>query len=353
MTKEQLKRILDSNILLLSSRATNNENLSEFYSDETERGANVLFAPDFNVCESFEDTLKQVVEAAGEVAFTTCCISPVEGGLTLYGGKNTYNEYYNKILNAAKICYDAGVSFLILGGFTNLTEAKCAVLAAKEACPLPICIGLAFDDEIKLENEIDPAKAIITLQALEVNAVGVVGGTNADDTLEVLSQMKEFASVPLFALPTVSEFMTPEDFADYIPEFVGNKCTITGTANGSPVYTAAISKALWQIEPFKPDFHSVSAITGISGILFYDFKNQAISENKQMLEISIENEKEAESLISKLIETKAPPVCFKSKDLDALELAVKLYPGRPAVRSDEYGEIAAKEYGALVLPEGE
>ncbi len=353
MTKEQLKRILDSNILLLSSGAINNENLSEFYLDETERGANVLFAPDFNVCENSEETLKKVVEAAGEVAFTTCCISPLEGGLTLYGGKNTYDEYYNQILTTAKKCYDAGVSFLILGGFTNLTEAKCAVLAAKEACPLPICIGLSFDDEIKLENEIDPAKAIITLQALEVNSVGVVGGTNADDTLEVLSQMKEFAAVPLFALPTVSEFMTPEDFADYIPEYVGNKCTIVGTANGGPAYTAAISKVLWQIEPFKPDFHSVSAVTGISGVLFYDFKNQAISENKQMLEISIENEKEVENLITKLIETKSPPVCFKSKDLDALELAVKLYPGRPAVRSDEYGEIAAKEYGALVLPEEE
>ena len=180
-----------------------------------------------------------------------------------------------------------------------------------------------------------------------------MGGTNADDTLEVLSQMKEFAAVPLFALPTVSEFMTPEDFADYIPEYVGNKCTITGTANGGPAYTAAVSKALWQIEPFKPDFHSVSAITGLSGVLFYDFKNQAISENKQMIEISIENEKEVEKIIKKLIEAKSPPVCFKSKDLDALELAVKLYPGRPAVRSDEYGEIAAKEYGALVLSEGE
>lgn len=353
MTKEQLKRILDSNILLLSSRSFNNENLSEFYEDETERGANVLFAPDFHVCDNSEEVLKQVISAAGEKAFTTCRVPAIEGGLILYGGKNTYDEYYNKTLEMAKLCYNAGVSFLILGGFSNLTEAKCAVLAAKEACPLPVCVGLSFNEEIKLENEIDPAKAVITLQALGVSAVGVVGGVNADDALEALSQMKEFTAVPLFALPTVSEFMTPEDFADYMAQYAGNKCALVGTANGGSEYTAAISKALWQTEPFKPDFHSVSAITGISGVLFYDFKNQAISENKQLLEISVENEKEVEPIISKLIESKAPPICFKSKDLDALELAVKLYPGRPAIRSDEYGEIAAKEYGALVLPEEE
>ncbi len=352
MTKEQLKKILDSNILLLSSKPENTENLNEFYEEEMERGANVLFAPDFAVYDEIS-TLNDVVAAAGEKAFTAGLITPIRGGLTLYGGENSYNVYYEKIRTAAEKCYKAGISFIILGGFTNLTEAKCAVLAVKEACPLPILIGLKFNDDIKLESDIDAAKAIITLQALDINGVGVYDAENADDALEALSQLKEFAAVPLFAVPKVSEFMTPEDFADYMGEYAGNKCALVGTANGKAAYTAAISKALWQTEPFKPDFHSVNAVTGLSDILFYDFKNNTIGENKRILEISLETEKEAEEVVSKLILAQSPPVCFKSKDLDALEMALKLYPGRAAVKSDEYGEIAAKEYGALVLPEEE
>ncbi|MBQ3226143.1 MAG: homocysteine S-methyltransferase family protein [Clostridia bacterium] len=352
MTKDQMKKLFSSNIFLLSSRAKAEDNIEEFYREEMERGANVLFAPDFHICASNMEPLFRTVQSAGETAFSTCLIRPPECGISLYGGDYQYKEYYEEIKQQATLCYEAGVSFLLLGGFSNLTEAKLAVFAAKEACPLPLCVGLRFNDEIKLAGGIDAAMAILTLQTLGVSAVGVLEAENADDALEALSQMKEFSSVPLFALPNVSEFMTPEDYADYMPEYINCKCAMVGTFNGDARYTAAISKALWQTEPFLPDFHEVHAITGPGGILFYDFKNQTVSENKLLLEIEIEDEKTVVSAIDKLIKAKTPPVCFKSKDLDALVAAVQLYPGRPAVRSDEYGEIAAKENGALVLPEG-
>ena len=350
MTKDQLRKLLDSNILLLSSRPGAEQNFTEFYEEEMDRGANVLFAPDLRTCGISAAVLEKVVAAAGEKAFSACCIPPVEDGLSLYGGSCAYDEYYRRIYKQAQTAYQAGVSFLILGGFSNLTEAKCAVFAAREACPLPLCVGLEFDDDILLENGIDPVKAVITLQSLGVCAVGAMG-RNADDTLEALAQMREFASVPLFALPSVSEFMTPEDLADYMPEFAGNLCALAGTENGSAAYTAALSKALWQLETFHPDFHEVHGITGLSGIIFYDFKNKMIGENKRLLEISLERAEDAEPVVRRLILSQSPPVCFKSKDLDALELVLKLYPGRAAVKSDEYGEIAAKEYGAFVLPE--
>lgn len=353
MTKEQLKRILASNLLLLSARPREEDKIAEFYERETECGANVLFAPDFRVFGAKRELLEQTVQAAGERAFTACCIPPVSGGLTLFGGAHSYEEYYQRILEQAKLCEAAGISFLLLGGFTNLTEAKCAVLAAREACDLPLCVGLSFDESLRLENGIDPSAAIITLQALGVNAVGVLDGCNADDALEALEQMKEFAAVPLFALPKVSEFMTPYDFADYAVSFVNQKCAVLGTANGTDGYSAAVSKVIWQAEPFPPDFPEVRAVTGLGGILFYDFQNHVIGENRRLAEIAIDKAEDAELLISRLVASQSPPVCFKSRDLDALERAVKLYPGRPAVKSDEYGEIAAKELGAIILQERE
>ncbi len=353
MTKDQIKKLFNSNIFLLSSRVADGDDWKDFYEEEMDRGANVLFAPAFHITKENQSLLSDLVRIAGETAFTTCAIAPISGGLSLYGGKYSYDEYYQQVKSQAELCYQAGISFLLLGGFSNLTEAKCAVFAAREACPLPLCVGLKLNAQLKMDHGIDAAMAILTLQTLGVSAVGVLEAENADDALEALSQMKEFAAIPLFAVPKVSEFMTPEDFADYIPEYVNCKCTMVGTSCGTSSYTAALSKALWQAEPFLPDFHEVYALTGPGGILFYDFKNQTVSENKLLLEISIETEKDVLPMMEKLIEAKTSPVCFKSKDIDALVTAISLYPGRPAVRSDEYGEIAAKEYGALVLPEGD
>lgn len=352
MTKEQLRKILQSNLLLLSARPKLGENMEEFYQRETECGANVLFAPDFREYGFSAEHLQAVVKAASDQAFTACQISAPEGGLQLYGGIHSYEEYYRMFLEKSKLCKETGISFLLLGGFFNLTEAKCAVLAAREACDLPICVGLRFDEELRLEQDIDPAAAMITLQALSVQAVGVLGG-GADEALEAVSQMKEFASVPLFALPEISTFMTPECMAEYAGSFVNHKCALLGTENGSCAETAAIAKNIWQAEPFPPDFPELRAVTGLQGIVFYDFQNHMIGEQKRLLEISVEKAEEVEPLIQKLIAAKTAPICFQSKDLDALELAVKLYPGRPAVVSDEYGEIAAKELGALVLQKQE
>ena len=58
-------------------------------------------------------------------------------------------------------------------------------------------------------------------------------------------------------------------------------------------------------------------------------------------------------LIKKIQSAGTPPICFKSKELGVLERAMKIFPGRVAVKSDEYGEIAAKEYGALIINQGE
>lgn len=352
MTKEQLRKILKSSLLLLSARPSGEENIVEFYQREMECGANVLFAPDFREYGANREMLEQVVKTAGENAFTACCIPKTEGGLQLYGGKNTYEEYYRMTLELAKLCKHAGISFLLLGGFSNLTEAKCAVLAAREACDLPLCVGLHFDDGLHLESGIDPSAAVITLQALGVNAVGVLGG-DADGALEAVMQMKEFASVPLFALPEISSFMTPESMAEYAVSYVNHKCVLLGTYNGTSGDTAAVSKYIWQAEPFQPDFPEVRAVTGLRGIVFYDFNNHMIGDNKRLLEIAIAKAEEVEPLIKRLIASQTLPVCFNSKDLDALELAVKLYPGRPAVISDEYGEIAAKELGAMILQKQE
>jgi len=241
-------------------------------------------------------------------------------------------------------------------GFDSLAEAKYAVYATKEVCDLPICLCLDFGDKDTLADGSDIPTAVITLQSLGISALGF-SGDNPDAVYDVLLSAKEFASIPLFAIPDANEYIAPFEFAEYANDFVNNKCVMFSGGKGTDAkFTAEIAKELWQLQPFMPDFPTVNAICGKNSILFMDFENNVISKNKELIEIDLEglkNESEVDEMILKIKKVDFPPICFKSKELGLLERAIKVYPGRVAIKSDEYGEIAAKEYGAIILNQGE
>jgi len=121
-------------------------------------------------------------------------------------------------------------------------------------------------------------------------------------------------------------------------------------------HTAQIAKELWQLEPFMPDFPTVYAVCGKNQMYVMDFNNQVIGKNKKLIEMDLEKmtkTDEVDGMIETLVKNGLPPVCFSSKDIEILERAIKLYPGRAAIKSDEYGEITAKEYGAVILNQKE
>lgn len=357
MTKEQFRLIAGSNILLASGVFEREEldELEDIFSGHVECGSNVLIAPTYlsDGYEGKEALLARTQQIAAEQAFVAGGILPVPGGIDLMGGDLSYDEYYDEVLEEAMFLSQSGVSLLFLLGFETLLEAKCAVLAAREACDLPICIGLKFDAFTKLKDNTDPVNAVITLQCLGISAAGCAF-SSVDAAADSVAVMKDFASVPLFVLPDVDNAVEPQDLSLYAGSFVSHKCVAVGAAHGSnSAYTGALSKELWQLHPFMPDFPQVNAVTAITQIFFMDFHNKVIGENKNLLEISIESEEEVRPVIEKLIASNAPPVCFRITDMDALEFALKLYPGRPAVKSDQYGEITAREFGAFVIEQEE
>ena len=83
--------------------------------------------------------------------------------------------------------------------------------------------------------------------------------------------------------------------------------------------------------------------------MFLDFKGKVVGQHKQLLEIKTEKEEELRQALVLFNRPGAAPVCFHIRDIDLLEYAITHYAGRPAVKSDEYGEITAKELGAIIL----
>lgn len=282
-------------------------------------------------------------------------ITPPKEKTCFSGGTLSYEEYYNLIKKEAAFLHEnAPASMVFLLGFQTLPETKYAIYALKEISDLPICVLLDFKGDTNLSDDFQVASATITLQSLGISAIGVMAD-DCDTTLDILLDMKEFASVPLLAFPGANTQITPSEYAEYAHDFINNKCVMFCAGKGTDFrHTAQIAKELWQLEPFMPDFPLVNAVCGKQEIYFMDFHDRVISTNKNLIEINLESItklSEVDAVMQKLVDAGLPPVCFKTKEIDILEHAIKLYPGRAAIISDEYGEITAKEYGAVIMTE--
>ena len=108
---------------------------------------------------------------------------------------------------------------------------------------------------------------------------------------------------------------------------------------------------MWQLSPLAPDFPLLNAISSSDEAMFLDFSGHVVSRQKSMIEIKTEELSEVTQALTLFNKAGAAPVSFSIKDIDVLRHAIMHYAGRPAVRSDEYGEILARELGAFVLTE--
>mgnify|MGYP002552991210 CR=1 FL=1 len=355
ITKDQFKQIIRSNILLPAAIFKKAEHLSQTFANYDENGANLCIAPTYlyNTPDEKREAFQKTAQAAQSQAFVCSAVAPPKEKTVYSGGSLGFDDFYSLIKAEASFLYETspGACFFLFG-FQTLAEAKYATFALKEVCDLPICVLLDFQDKLVLSDGFNVASSIISLQSLGISALGVMAN-DCDTTLDILLEMKEFASVPLFAFPGANDYITPVEYAQYAYDFVNNKCVMFGAGKGTDErFTAHIAKELWQLEPFMPDFPTVHAVCGKNQICFFDFQNHSVGKHNKMIEIDLKtvtNLSEVDVIIEKLVQAGLPPVCFSSKEIDVLERAVKLYPGRAAVKSDEYGEITAKEYGALIL----
>lgn len=348
MTAAQLREILKSNLLTVAAPEAGSTALPEDY---IQAGAHILLAPACRFMNDEEaDALAELFEAAADRAFVAGRLQqPAEA----IADDAAYEAYYRTVMKQAEWLENMGVSLLFLTDFTDVLAAKCAVYAVREALgpDMPICVGVQpYNDEGDDESAVKRAiSMLLTLQSLEVCSVGC-SGIDVEDCMYILTELQAFTTVPLFSLAESGCCLRPESYSDYIPSLVHAKCAMTGLLHSSPAYTAAGVKGGWQFAPLRPDFPVVNAISSRDSALFYDFSGKAVSRNRAQIEIKTEKKTEMEQALSLFNQPGTAPVCFSVRDIELLEYAVMHYAGRPAVRSDEYGEITAKELGALVLP---
>ncbi len=192
------------------------ETLVQIHRDYLEAGADVVTTNTFGVDglkykEEGEFALAKVIRAAvrnarealrlsGKDAVVALDLGPT-GKLLKPLGDLAFEDAYALYRRIVEIGAEAGADLVLIETMSDSYEAKAAVLAAREACSLPVMITLTFDEKGKLLTGGTPASVTAMLEGLGVDAIGVNCGLGPVQMKEIVKEMLAVSSLPVIVNP--------------------------------------------------------------------------------------------------------------------------------------------------------
>lgn len=179
-------------------------------------------------------------EAAGSKAYVGADLSPT--GLFLKPfGDTSFDELTDIYEEQVLALLSAGVDFFMLETQMSLSETRAAVLAVKKHTGLPVFATMTVDKKGKTLSGNSALACLVTLSGLGVNAFGLNCSTGPDSMLEVLRGLVPYSNIPLIAKPNAGiagssgsiEYLSPDDFAAYVPQLLGAGIHILGGCCGT------------------------------------------------------------------------------------------------------------------------
>lgn len=304
---------------------------------------------------------------------------------------------------------DGGVDLFLIETMMDIQEARAAVIAVRETCDLPVMASMTYDENGRTLMGTPPDAAIVTLQALGVDAVGCNCSTGPAEMATLVRKMREAAHVPILAkpnagLPTLRDGKTvfemgAEEFAEQAATLIEAGAGIVGGCCGTTAEHIAALKArvakmsvpareearrLWLSstrQTVSPGPDKSLAIVGErinptgkkklqASLKSGDYgearrlANEQLDAGAEILDVNagmpgIDEQAVIVELVKMLVVSVQTPLCIDSTSPEVVEAALRIYPGRAlvnsisaeAVKLEQMLPIAAK-YGAalLVLP---
>lgn len=247
----------------------------ELQTSFVEAGTNILYAPTFTgnriklaeygLEDSIEEINTKLVALSKKAAQGKAYVA---GDLTMTGvaleptGPMQLEELIEIYKEQIRILVAAGCDLLIVETMMSLAESRAAVIAAKEVCDLPVMVSMTFQEDGRSLYGTDPVTALIVLQSLGADVVGINCSTGPKEMVPFVEKMKEYAEIPLLVkpnagLPELRDGKTvypmgPEEFASYGPAFVEAGAAFLGGCCGTtPDHIKALADKVKGM-PVKP-----------------------------------------------------------------------------------------------------
>lgn len=364
-------------------------------------GANSL---KFNNAEKIiKNGLNIARKAANEYnAYVALDLGPT-GKLLKPTGELEFEQAYN-LYKEQIIAGKDNTDIVLIETMGDLYEIKSAVLAAKENCDLPIAVTMIFGDNGRLLTGADVETAVITLDALGVDAVGFNCGFGPEQMLPLVKEAVKFTKKPIIVnpnagLPEVINGITvynvsAAEFANKTAEIVkAGACIAGGCCGTSPEYIKAEIDACKDLHIAERAVKDFTAVTSYSKTVQFDKRTVLIGERinptgkKRFKEALRENDinyilnegitqadnhadildvnvglpeiDEKEMLTSCVTGLQAItnlPLQIDTSDTTALESALRIYNGKAMINSvngktESMESVfpAAKKYGGVIV----
>lgn len=398
----------------------NSEVLIDLQKRYVEAGTDILFAPTFTASriklkeygleDHLEEMNRKLVALSKEAAKGTNAL--VAGDLTMTGeqlyplGDLMFEDLVDVYKEQAKIIAEAGADLFVVETMMSMQECRAAVLAIREVCDLPVMVSLTYNEDGRTLYGTDPVTAVVVMQSLGADAVGMNCSTGPEAMLEPIAKMAEYAAIPLLAkpnagMPELIDGQTvfnvePEEFAEVGKKLVEEGAAIIGGCCGTtPEHIRALKEAVKGIPVKAPLQTKRRMLTSErkSVEITLDGRFMVIGERinptgKKKLQaelkegslnlvrtMALEQEENGASILDinmgmngidekemmlrtiyEVTSTVDCPLCIDSSHVDIIEAALRIYPGRALINSislekEKFEKLLpiAKKYGAMFI----
>ncbi len=384
-----------------------------------EAGTNILLAPTFTanrikleeygLGDKLVSMNTELVELTKRAAKDRALVA---GDLTMTGrqlyplGEMLFEELVEIYREQAKVIVNAGADLFIVETMMSLQECRAAVFAIREVCDLPIMVSLTYNEDGRTLYGTPPEVAVVALQSLGVDAVGMNCSTGPEAMLAPVAQMAQYAQIPILVKPNagmpelrdgVTVYKTtPEEFAAVGKKLVEAGASVIGGCCGTtPEHIRSLKDAVSGMQTAMPLKQRRRIVTSerkaveiaLEGRFMVIGERINPTGKKKLQEqlregslalvrtMAMEQEEngadildinmgmngidERQMMIDTVYEVTSTvdcPLCIDSSYVDVIEQALRIYPGRALINSISLEKEklkrllpVAKKYGAMFI----
>jgi methionine synthase / methylenetetrahydrofolate reductase(NADPH) len=172
---------------------------------------------------------REMREVSGQPVFVAGAVGPLGKPIEPVGliAAEEARAYFREQIEAL---LEGGVDLIMLETFRDLEEMKQALIAAREACDLPVVAQMTFSEDGRTQMGNTPAEVVQVLEGLGADVIGSNCSTGPQRLARVVAEMATHATKPLSAQPNAGW-----------PETVNNRIVYVS----SPDYMANFARRMW------------------------------------------------------------------------------------------------------------
>ncbi len=303
-------------------------------------------------------------EGVGESATVAGDVSP--SGLFLSPmGNATFSDLLNLYDTQIAALKEAGATLMVIETQMTMADARAALICAKKY-DLTAFVTITVESGGRTLSGMSLPAAVVTLQAMGADAVGLNCSCGPLSMAELLQQATPYAKVPLIAKPNAGEPgnpLPPEEFgtaaarlADYGAAILGGCCGTTPDhiaclvkeLKGKTPHIPACQKEYLSDErqvyelPQNPVTETFSVTEDLSDDLM------DVESDTDLVILTLQNTEDTEYLADALAVCRVP-VCFEADSSAVLRAALQIYQGRSAVKGKGVTPELIQTFGCLSL----